>query len=182
MLARGYEVTGIDLDAGITTAVNGFGFIRGDFNEIDLIPGFDLIIACSSIEHFGIPGRYGASPDQDADFKAMHKILSLLSHTGQVLLTIPVGTDAVHVPWHRVYGPERLPVLIDGFTIVEARFWAKSPWHPWYETTMQNAMKQPVALQRYALGQFVLAKDLPGKSSRSRPDMDSNILTSVSSS
>src|SRR5215471_13065922 len=94
MLARGYEVTGIDLDAGITTAVNGFGFIRGDFNEIDLIPGFDLIVACSSIEHFGIPGRYGASPDQDADFKAMRKILSLLSHTGQVLLTIPVGTDA----------------------------------------------------------------------------------------
>jgi len=158
MLARGYNVTGVDPDASITTAVNGFGFICGDFNEIELIPGFDLVIACSSIEHFGLAGRYGATADDDADLKAARKIHSLLAPSGRLLLTIPVGMDAVHVPWHRVYGSERLPRLIEGFTIVEARFWTKSPWQPWYETTMQHALNQPVALQRYALGQFALTK------------------------
>ena len=120
--------------------------------------GFDLVIACSSIEHFGLAGRYGATADDDADLKAARKIHSLLAPSGRLLLTIPVGMDAVHVPWHRVYGSERLPQLIEGFTIVEARFWTKSPWQPWYETTMQHALNHPVALQRYALGQFALTK------------------------
>ena len=168
MLARGYDVTGVDLDASITTAVNGFGFVCGDFNAIELVPGFDLVIACSAIEHFGLAGRYGSKPDEDADLSAMRKIHALLAPSGQMLLTIPIGTDVVHRPWHRVYGPERLPLLIDGFTVTEARFWAKAPWQPWYETTMQHALHQPVVLQRYALGQFVLTKAGSAQRKRSR--------------
>ena len=158
MLARRYEVIGVDLDASITVAMNGFRFVRGDFNSIELVPGFDLVVACSAIEHFGLAGRYGSTQDENADLKAMHKVHTLLSPSGQVLLTIPIGLDAVHAPWHRVYGTDRLPLLIDGFTVTEACFWAKVPWQPWYETTMQHALNQPVAPQRYALGQFMLTK------------------------
>jgi hypothetical protein len=158
MLARRYEVVGVDLDARITMAVNGYKFVRGDFSSIELVPGFDLVIACSAVEHFGLAGRYGSTQDVNADIKAMHKIHSLLSPSGQVLLTIPIGIDAVHAPWHRVYGAQRLPFLIDGFIVAEACFWAKAPWQPWYETTMQHALNQPVTLQRYALGQFILTK------------------------
>jgi hypothetical protein len=159
MLARGYEVTGVDLDSTIAAELNGFTFIKGDFNRIELLPPFDIVVACSTLEHFGLEGRYGSKRDADADLKAMSKIRSLLSTRGRVLITIPIGRDAVHTPWHRVYGKNRLPLLLEGFTIAESCFWTKVPWGPWYETTLQNAFDQPVTLQRYALGHFVLVPE-----------------------
>jgi len=159
MLARDYEVTAVDLDATVTAKLNGFIFVQGDFNSIELPPAFDIAVACSALEHFGLEGRYGSTRDADADLKAMYKIRSLLSPLGKALITIPIGRDAVHSPWHRVYGRNRLPLLLDGFTITESRFWAKVPWGPWYETTLQNAFDQPIALHRYALGHFVLVPE-----------------------
>jgi hypothetical protein len=156
MLTRGYNVTCVDLDATITTELQGFSFIKGDFNQIELLPCFDVIVACSAIEHFGLPGRYGSKSDPDADIRAMTKIRSLLSDCGQVFITVPIGSDALHMPWHRVYGRERLPLLLSGFTIHESRFWTKVHWGPWHETTLMDALDQPVDIQRYALGQFLL--------------------------
>jgi hypothetical protein len=149
----------VDLDSRVTTEVNGFTFVKGDFNQTGLVPSFDVIVACSAIEHFGLPGRYGSAQDWEGDLKAMEKIQSLLSPKGQAFITVPVGSDAVHLPWHRVYGRKRLPLLLQGFTVAEARFWAKNHWGPWYETTLSNALNQPVEIQRYALGQFILAVD-----------------------
>jgi len=156
MLALGYDVTGVDLDATISTELKGFRFIQGDFNQVGLDPGFDVIVACSAIEHFGLEGRYGSNSDPDADMKAMARIRSLLSHDGKAFITIPLGSDAVHTPWHRVYGRERMPALLSGFTIQDSRFWVKNPWGPWSETTLMHALDQPIDLQRYALGQFLL--------------------------
>ena len=159
MLTHGYDVTCVDLDATITTELQGFRFIKGDFNQIELLPGFDVIVACSAIEHFGLAGRYGSTADPDADIRAMTKIRSLLSNRGQAFITVPIGSDALHIPWHRVYGRERLPLLLNGFTIKESRFWVKSPWGPWHEAVLTHALDQPVDLQRYALGQFLLVGD-----------------------
>jgi len=159
MLARGYEVTCVDLDAKILTELNGFHFVKGDFNSVELVPEFDVIVACSALEHFGLAGRYGAAADRDGDLKAMSKVRSLLSPRGEAFVTIPVGQDAVHMPWHRVYGPERLPRLLQGFTIKDSCFWTKNPWGPWYETTLKHALDQPVSIHRYALGQFILMRD-----------------------
>jgi hypothetical protein len=159
MLTRGYDVTCVDLNDTITTELQGFRFIRGDFNQIELLPGFDVIVACSAIEHFGLAGRYGSKADPDADIKGMTKIRSLLSSRGQAFITVPIGSDALHNPWHRVYGKERLPLLLNGFTVQESRFWTKRPWGPWHETTLVHALDHPVDLRRYALGQFVLVKN-----------------------
>jgi len=159
MLARSYDVTCVDLDSGILGQLNGFNFIEGDFNDVDLVPEFDIIIACSSLEHFGLAGRYGALPDADADLKAMTKVGALLSRQGEALVTVPVGCDTVHSPWHRVYGKERLPRLLNGFAIKRSCFWTKTPWGPWYETTLKHALEHPVSVHRYALGQFVLTHD-----------------------
>lgn len=156
MLTHGYDVTCVDLDATITNELQGFRFIKGDFNQIELLPDFDVIVACSAIEHFGLAGRYGSVEDPDADIRAMTKIRSLLSSSGQAFITVPIGSDALHMPWHRVYGRERLPLLLSGLTIQESRFWAKDPWGPWRETTLAHALDRPVDLQRYALGQFLL--------------------------
>lgn len=160
MLARGYKVTCVDLDNAILQELNGFSFIEGDFNEVELVPEFDIIIACSSLEHFGLAGRYGSHADSDADLKAMQRIYNLLSPRGQAFVTIPIGQDVVHLPWHRVYGRERLPRFLQGFAIKSSCFWAKQPWGPWFETTLKHALNQPISLQRYALGQFLLVKDL----------------------
>jgi SAM-dependent methyltransferase len=158
MLALGYHVTGVDPDPTVTRQISGFSFIQGDFNEVNLAPGFDVIVACSSIEHFGISGRYGSSEDESADLRAMRKIHQLLSHSGIVLLTVPVGSDAVVRPWHRIYGNERLKLLLSGFETVKSRFLLKQPWGPWHEVNRDMALSFPPDPIRYALGELMLRK------------------------
>ena len=156
MLALGYEVVGIDLDATVANEISGFTFIQGDFNRVEVDKGFDLVVACSAIEHFGLSGRYGSSEDEDGDLKAMRKIASLLKPQGQLFLTIPVGTDMVFRPWHRVYGEGRLKSLLDGFEIVQSRFLAKKPWGPWHEVPRDIAVHAPADQARYGLGEMIL--------------------------
>jgi SAM-dependent methyltransferase len=158
MLALNYEVVGVDLDATATSQLTGFSFVRGDFNDVDLSPGFDVVVACSAIEHFGLSGRYDSSEDESADLRAMRKIAALLNPGGIVLLTIPVGTDVVWRPWHRVYGKHRLGLLLDGFEVVRSRFLAKEPYGPWAEVAREAALAVPADLRRYALGELILSR------------------------
>lgn len=158
MLALGYEVTGVDLGDRLASLVVGFTLVRGDFNKLDLDSDFDVVVACSSIEHFGLSGRFDSSEDASGDLKAMRKISSLLVPGGLLFLTIPVGRDAVHKPWHRVYGRERLPRLLQEFEIVRQRFLSKKPWGPWQEASKELALESPSDVRRYALGQWVLRK------------------------
>ena len=115
MLALGYDVTAIDLCTDLSTTVAGCHFILSDFRKAEIQPGLDVIVLCSVIEHIGLSGRYGSHEDPDGDVKAMQKVRSLLNPGGLVFLTIPLGTDVVHRPWHRVYGTLRLPQLLRGF-------------------------------------------------------------------
>ncbi len=158
MLALGYEVIGVDLKDRLANLVAGFTLLRGDFNELALDSEFDVVVACSSIEHFGLSGLYGSSEDPSGDLKATRKILDHLVAGGLFFLTIPVGCDAVHKPWHRVYGRERLPLLLRGFETVHQRFLSKEPGSPWRETSSEQALEQPVDLRRYALGEWILRR------------------------
>jgi SAM-dependent methyltransferase len=158
MLAMGYEVVGVDLGNRLASLVAGFKYVRGDFNQIDLDATFDLVVACSAIEHFGLSGRYGSYEDPSADLKAVQKILRHLASEGLLFLTVPVGRDTVHRPWHRVYGRERLPQLLQGFEIVGQRFLNKEPWGPWHEVSMDVALDHPKDVRRYALGHWILRK------------------------
>lgn len=158
MLAMGYEVVGVDLGDRLAHLVAGFRLIRGDFNLLALDSDFDVVVACSSIEHFGLSGRYGSSEDPSGDLKAARKILSHMLPGGLLFLTVPVGHDVTHKPWHRVYGRERLPRLLEGFEIVAQRFFTKEPWGPWRETSADEALEYPIEIRRYALGQLILGK------------------------
>jgi len=157
MLAQGYDVVGVDFDSRLSRELGDFTFVQGDFNEVALVPGFDVIVACSAIEHFGLSGRYGSGEDHDGDLKAMRRLRSLLAPDGIAMLTIPVGTDVVHRPWHRVYGGRRLPLLLEGFRLVKSRFLIKEPWGPWRESTETLALAQPPDIRRYSLGEFILS-------------------------
>jgi len=158
MLALGYEVVGVDLGDRLASVMAGFTLVRGDFNQLDLGSNFDVVIACSSIEHFGLSGRYGSAEDPSGDLKAAQKILRHLAPGGLLFLTIPVGHDAVHMPWHRVYGKQRLPQLLEGFEVVHQRFLCKEPWGPWREVRQDVALDCPAEIRRYALGQWILRK------------------------
>lgn len=158
MLALGYDVTAVDLWTDLSSKVGGFRFLSGDFVTVEFDSTFDVIVLCSVVEHIGIVGRYGSEESPDADIMAMRKVWRLLTEDGIVLVTLPIGTDAVHRPWHRVYGKERLPRLLAEFEVVKSRFLIKEPGAAWSVCSEAEALAQPVDVRRYAIGEFVLRK------------------------
>ena len=158
MLALGYEeVVAVDLQFPLDKQLSGPRFIQGDFNQLALNPGFDVIVACSAIEHIGISGRYGSGEHADGDLRTMEKIKTLLRQDGILILTVPAGQDAVYRPWHRVYGKERIRSLLSGFQIKKSAGYVKEPWGPWRRGTLDEALEFPATAIRYALAQMVLA-------------------------
>ena len=74
------------------------------------------------IEHVGLAGRYGSPDDADGDLHAMAKMAGLLKPGGDMVLSIPIGRDAVYAPWHRVYGEQRLPQLLERWNVAEESY------------------------------------------------------------
>ena len=157
MLALGYkEVVAVDLQFPLDKQIKGPLFVQGDFNELSFEPGFDVVVACSTVEHIGLSGRYGSGEDEDGDLRALKKIRTLLNKDGLLILTVPAGKDAVYKPWHRVYGRGRMPQLLEGFQIVRSQGYVKEPWGPWRKSTLQEAIEYPSVPIRYALAQMIL--------------------------
>jgi hypothetical protein len=79
---------------------------------------YDGAISISSVEHSGL-GRYGDPLDPDGDLKSMKFLHGKLKPGALLFLSVPIGKDQILWNAHRVYGRERLPLLIDGFKIIE---------------------------------------------------------------
>jgi hypothetical protein len=81
---------------------------------------FDLILSISSIEHDGL-GRYGdpINPTADLEFMQMAKE-TLLKEGGAMILAMPVGRDCLCWNACRIYGPRRLPLLFEGWQVVDS--------------------------------------------------------------
>ena len=122
---------------------------------------FDQILNCSSIEHVGLPGRYGSTNTPDGDLEAMAVLRAALAPKGRMILTIPVGLDAVCAPFHRIYGERRLPRLVDGYEVAEEQFWVKNAtgWEP---AGRGSALATDGSRSFYSLGLFVLTDGDPG--------------------
>jgi SAM-dependent methyltransferase len=136
---------------------DGIEYVQADFNELDLAAGsFDQIINCSSVEHVGLAGRYGAADEPDGDLRAMEKMARILKPDGDMVLTLPVGRDAVHAPLHRIYGEERLPRLLEHWEIREERYWAKPRNDRFEPVTREQALAVAGSDSYYALGLYVV--------------------------
>lgn len=167
-LQQGYAVTTVDL-GGSRWAFRhpDHTFVQGDILTLDLPEGtFDLVLNCSTIEHVGLTGRYGnEAAANDGDLEAMGRLATLMKPGGTMIMTIPVGVDAVHAPYHRIYGEERLPRLLAGFAVEKEAHWRKPEGNVWVPATRAEALAE-VAVTRgsdplrdyYALGCFVLRK------------------------
>jgi hypothetical protein len=77
-------------------------------------------LSISSVEHSGL-GRYGDPLEPDADLRTMAEIRAMLPPGGLLYLSVPVGLDQVLFNLHRIYGPLRLPLLLEGWELL-ARF------------------------------------------------------------
>lgn len=130
--------------------------VRGHLGAADLAGiAFDLVISCSSVEHVGL-GRYGDELDHDGDLSTMRDLRDRLHPGGVMLLTIPVGIDAVVRPLHRIYGEARLPRLLDGFVRERSTFWTKDARNRWVIADERAALRARGGATYYALGCFVL--------------------------
>jgi SAM-dependent methyltransferase len=132
-------------------------YVQGDFNLLDFEPGsFDQILNCSSIEHVGLAGRYGSADDEDGDLRAMEKMARILKRDGDMVLTLPVGLDAVHRPLHRIYGEQRLPRLLERWVIRDEAYWAKRTGR-FEPVSREQALGEAGSASYYALGLLVVA-------------------------
>ena len=158
---RGFEVTAVDLEAVNWPYVHPrLTLAQGDLFHLPLPEKhFDLILNCSAIEHVGIPGRYGVTAERpDGDLEAMARMRTLMKPGATMLLTIPIGRDAVFPPLHRVYGRERLPRLLDGFHAASREFWIKRADNRWVPAAEAEALAFTPLERLYALGAFVLER------------------------
>lgn len=154
----GHHVTAVDLN-DIEYEMPNVTFCKGDINEVDIAdPRFDVIMNCSMIEHVGLEGRYGSGARPDGDIMAMNNLSGLLTPAGKMILTIPVGIDAVFHPFHRVYGTHRLSQLLANYEVLEEEFWTRTGAAPWSQCSMDVALSTQGSPTCYALGLFVLGR------------------------
>jgi len=162
-VSRGWVVEAVDL-MPCDWRHTGFRMTLGDFRTVALARyAYDLIMCVSTIEHFGLPGRYDVTRyEVDADLEGMARIRKVCADGAQVVLTIPVGYDAVLSPYHRVYGVERLPRLLEGFKATQQKFFRKEGGVDDYvPCSYEEAMDEEPLLEpaHYAaLGCFVLER------------------------
>jgi 2-polyprenyl-3-methyl-5-hydroxy-6-metoxy-1,4-benzoquinol methylase len=154
----GHQVTAVDLRE-IEYDMVGVSFLRKNILDLDFTRGFfDVIINCSMIEHVGLKDRYGSDEISDGDLIAMRLLSQWLKPQGTMILTIPVGLDAVVTPFHRIYGAKRLPELLHDYVVIKEEYWAKDQTHLWKPCNKDVALSTSGSAVYYALGLFVLEK------------------------
>jgi SAM-dependent methyltransferase len=158
---RGFNVTAVDLEwTSWPYSHPRLRFVQGDILKLSLPEEhFDLVINCSTVEHVGLPGRYGVREHRrDGDLEAMGRLRSLMKPGAVMLLTIPVGRDAVFVSFHRVYGAKRLPALLEGYAVEGEEYWVKNSRNTWVLSDKCGALAREAGRRLYALGCFVLRR------------------------
>ncbi|MBN2570219.1 MAG: DUF268 domain-containing protein [Deltaproteobacteria bacterium] len=152
---RGFEVVALDqLPVSWPFMESNISFIQDDILSVQLqTASFDLVINCSAVEHVGLAGRYGTTNSiPDGDLEAMHALRKIMKPDAIMLLTIPVGQDAVFAPLHRVYGAERLPRLLQGYVIEDEEYWVKDTQNRWMKSRKEDVLIREPQRFLYGLG------------------------------
>jgi len=88
-----------------------------EYNSVEEF--FDGAFSISSFEHDGL-GRYGDPINPFADIEAMKKLKKSVKKGGILFFAVPIGSDAITWNAHRIYGEIRLPLLLDGWEIIDS--------------------------------------------------------------
>jgi SAM-dependent methyltransferase len=157
---RGHDVVALDREP----ADRPFQHARIESLQADILDRptgdrtFDNVVNCSSVEHVGLSGRYESFEANDGDLEAMSIMADALKPGGRMIMTLPVGLDGVFAPYHRVYGEERLPRLLERFEIAEELYWVKAGGTTWRPAERAGALATQGSESFYSLGLFVLRR------------------------
>ena len=79
-----------------------------------------MVLAVNVVQHVSL-GRFGEALDPDGDLALMATVEEMLAYDGVLLLGVPVAARDVLV-WnaHRLFGPLRLPLLLEGWSCAAA--------------------------------------------------------------
>lgn len=76
-------------------------------------------ISCMhTVEHIGL-GRYGDPLDVEGDLKAILELKRVCAVSGNLLFVVPIGKSRIMFNAHRIYDPQHIINLFEGFTLVE---------------------------------------------------------------
>jgi hypothetical protein len=90
------------------------------YDELDALNiDIDFAFSFSSFEHDGL-GRYGDTISPNGDLKAMEHAKKLINEGGIMFLGVPLGRDCLVWNAHRIYGNERLPLLLKDWLCLDA--------------------------------------------------------------
>lgn len=156
--ALGWEVTVIDL---LPSPVQfpGVTFVQGDFCKWDAGEArFDRIAFISSIEHFGVSGRYSSPEGKTMDRQALEHASAMLAPRGKILLTVPFGRPASIQPFHRVYGPKELGRLVSPLLVEAQEYYRKGEDAVWHSCSQEEAAAVVPSESFYALAFVMLGK------------------------
>lgn len=124
LASLGWQVTGIDI-RHFELEYPNFSFVCGDMRGTDFPDKwFDAAYAVSSLEHFGLSGRYGTRVDDpDADAKSVKEIWRILRPGGKLIVTVPYGRREIVAPVTRVYDESALQTLLSGWQFGARAYW-----------------------------------------------------------
>jgi SAM-dependent methyltransferase len=113
------EYNNLTYEHPLLTTVSGSDFETFYDTKLE---AFDVAFSMSSFDHDGL-GRYGDPINPNGDMLAMAKVMKVLKKGGLLFLSVPVGPDVVVFNLHRRYGNIRLPLLLEGWEIVDRVGW-----------------------------------------------------------
>lgn len=112
------DVSVIDVRA-MPPDVEGLSFVQADATRMEHFEtdSVDSLSSLHAAEHFGL-GRYGDNVDPDACFEFMRALQRVLAPNGQLLFSVPIGTEALHFNAHRIFAPQTVIDTFNQLTLV----------------------------------------------------------------
>lgn len=153
---KGFAVTCLDPIAKVA-GDSRVKFIEGDIRKTGLSDRqFDVVTCISTLEHIGLPGRYGIiEADPCGERSAMNEMRRLLKPGGRLILTVPFGQYAM-LPLNRVYTHEGIMKLKGTLHVVAEEYYCIDRDGLYLPATAQLASEADLRLDGYyALGCFV---------------------------
>ena len=122
----GFETWGIDIRRP-PIEFPGIKYVLGDVRKTDFESGFfDVVIACSTVEHIGLLTYENTVRDDGGDRDAIREIRRILQPAGRLILTIPCGqTSATN--WYRAYDHAAIVSMVSdaGLAIENEDYWLR---------------------------------------------------------
>jgi len=137
LVKRGYDVYCVDIRQ-CTHLHKSIKFYKADVMRLPFPNGFfDVITAISVLEHIGF-GAYGDPICEDGDMRAISELKRVLKDKGRLIITLPFAKYQMNT-WFRFYDIDRLNRLINGFEILQKKYYVRINGYKWIETTEEKA-------------------------------------------